>query len=160
MTEWKSLRELGVQPGDVVQYEHDPPRTVADICNDGSCGMTDKSRWFLGSPDWTLVSRAADRQEAYSGNKPISLRDMTAEQIGLLVKASLAGKKIEYFCPLRGAWVVTASPPWLESTLYRVRPEPRIEVVDLIADGKRVGTVEMEGGQINPASAKWGIGDE
>jgi len=133
MSEYKTLRQLNVQHGDVVQYEHDPPRTVADISNDGSCGMTDKSRWFWGNPQWTLVSRAADRQEAYSGNKPILLRDLTAEQIDLLVQAGLA---------------------------YRARPKPHIEVVDLIADGRVVGTIEIEDGKINPTSAVWEVSDE
>jgi len=160
MTEYKTLRDLDVRPGDTVRHEDGLLRTVEDIGSNSCCGMMDGSFWFWGSPEWSLVSRAEDNQP-YSGDEPIPLRDMTAEQIGLLVKASFAGKVIEAWNADGSFWFrMAAKPLWTPAAAYRVCPEPHIETVDLIADGRVVGTIEMEDGKINPTSAVWEAIDE
>ena len=160
MTEWKTLRELDVRPGDVVIHEHHYKAIVEDTSKLTGCFMCDGKGWIWDSPVWAVASRADDT-EPYSGDEPILLRDMTAEQIGLLMKASFAGKKIEYFQTSHGLWISAGrSPEWSDHIAYRVLPRPHVEIVELMVHGRVVGTIETKDGKLNPDSVKWGIGNE
>jgi len=80
-------------------------------------------------------------------------RDMTPAEKGALLLAAHEGKVIEY--RWFEAWREADRPAWSEGIAYRVRPEPVVEVVDLlIPGGVKIGTVELRDGKPDPASVK------
>ena len=121
--EYKTLRELDVQPGDVVEDEYGFRKTVGHNSTGEFCHMTDQSMSFWGSPIWRIVSRASDT--------PKPIRDMTDAEIGALVRAKNEGKAIEVADTFNGAWEPAPQPGWYASVAYRVSPEPKRETVTL-----------------------------
>jgi hypothetical protein len=118
--EYKTLRELNVQPGDVVVNNLHGARPVAVYRIEGG-DFWSKSMRMSRAPVWRIVSRASDT--------PKLLRDMTDAEIGALVRAKNEGKVIEVLDSLNGAWVPAPAPGWWPRAAYRVRPEPKRETV-------------------------------
>lgn len=120
--EYATLRELDVQPGDVVvnNLQGAGPIVVDRVEGGDFCS---KSMRMSHAPVWRIVSRASDT------HKPI--RDMTDAEIGALVRAKNEGKAIEVADTFNGAWEPAPEPGWYASVAYRVRPEPKRETVTL-----------------------------
>ena len=134
--EYKTLSELDVQPGDVVESMAGSRITIKTMTTDlGSCvchfcGLfgatvidTYDIEWSKRNPIWRIVSRAPDT--------PKPLRDMTDAEIGALVRAKNEGRVIEVVDTFNGAWVPAPMPGWWPRAAYRVRPEPYRETVTL-----------------------------
>ena len=120
--EYKTLRELDVQPGDVVENNTGSRKIIAHIDCDECC-MESGHPWLWNNPIWRIVSRASDT--------PKPIRDMTDAEIGALVRAKNEGKAIEVADTFNGAWEPAPEPGWYASVAYRVRPEPKRETVTL-----------------------------
>ncbi len=121
--EYKTLLELDVQPGDVVEDEYGFRKTVGHNSTGEFCHMTDQSMSFWGSPIWRIVSRSPDTPKPW--------HDMTPEEKGALLLANHDGKVIEIVDSSTGAWVPARVPGWWPPAAYRVRPEPKPETVTL-----------------------------
>lgn len=121
----KTLKELNVKPGDVVQYNGGKMYTVMkDEClkhSDGSVRPYGDWGW---SPYFTVVSRAEDT--------PTKWGDMTPEQKGALLLAHHEGKTIECYCFREGQFTTTHEPYLFDGVAYRIKPEPKVEVVHLM----------------------------
>jgi len=120
--EYKTLSELDVQPGDVVESMAGSQNTIKTMTTDTVIDTYD-IEWSKRNPIWRIVSRAPDT--------PKSLRDMTDAEIGALVRAKNEGKVIEVVDTFNGAWVPAPAPGWYLRNAYRVRPEPYRETVTL-----------------------------
>lgn len=140
MSEVGTLKELGVEAGDVVEsiawargcefneYEmklyKSVPWVVHDVHPNGFCGKCavfyDGYTRYDESMIFRIISRANQNQKLW--------RDMTPEEKGAMLLASHEGKVIELW--LRGEWV-SVDPSWHDSIAYRVQPEPKIDTVTL-----------------------------
>jgi hypothetical protein len=126
--EYKTLRELDVQPGDVVEWKSGANYTIFGW-KDGECysraddGSREPGELAVDSKGWRIVFRASDT--------PKPLGDMTDAEIGALVRAKNEGKVIEVVDTINGAWVFAPAPGWWSRNAYRVRPEPKRETVTL-----------------------------
>jgi len=153
-----TLEELGVKPGDVVEcvgqwysapqpydigkhYTVDDNRKVIGRHRSGATGICAK---------WRIVSRASD-------DTPKLWRDMTDEEKGALLLAAHKGKVIETINPnyLGDTWGEVIYPSFDAPTLaYRVKPEPVRVTVDLMADFKVIGTIDLIYGEPDFGSIK------
>ena len=163
-----TLKELGVEVGDVVQVvglavlgtsiENGGEWTIKSIDGDIFLGVKPEyinkhngvllsGTWHL----WRIISRAK--------YKPKLWRDMTPEEKGALLLAAHEGKVIEEWTPdIRGV-----NPQWLEwhpqpkfmldGRAYRIKLEPKIETVALCWRHD-VGTVKNKIGTINLIDGK------
>ena len=132
MKEVGTLQELGVKVGDVVEYVSGSPCHEYRIGNRYTCENTSEgvviirncfgfnkmhSRWL-----YRIVSRATPSTKLW--------RDMTPEEKGALLLAAHEGKVIENKSP-SSDWTV-GTPFWAESYAYRIKPEPKVDVVKLM----------------------------
>jgi len=123
----KTLKELNVQPGDVVTWWVGERVGVANfvytvgIGNDGVFVDAADGQRLSGGTNWHLISRASDTPKLW--------RDMTPEEKGALLLAHHEGKVIE-FCN-DGEWDEANTPAWHPDFAYRVSPEPKVETVIL-----------------------------
>ena len=117
--EYKTLSELDVKPGDVVESMAGSQNTIKTMTTDTVIDTYD-IEWSNRNPIWRIVSRASDT--------PKPLRDMTDAEIGALVRAKNEGKVIEIWD--YDEWL-EAEPAWDATNAYRVRPEPKRETVTL-----------------------------
>lgn len=125
-----TLRELDVNPGDVVEYidtgakqtvvgtDHNG-RFVGDRCIEGESWLSERNCW-------RLVSRA----------QPTIWRDMTPEEKGALLLAAHEGKAIEFMNDFDTPEWKKAAPKWASWCYYRVKPEPVRETVSGWWNGK------------------------
>lgn len=115
MTRGKTLYELEVVFGDVVQY------------------LPDKSIYTIGKPhlvtdlvayesEWVVVSRDADRYKIW--------KDMSREEKGALLLAHHEGKVIETRWGNSGAWHPVSDPDWETHLYYRVQPRTKIKLTN------------------------------
>lgn len=129
--EYKTLRELDVQPGDVVENNTGSRKIIAHIDCDECCMESGVNvwrffhPWLWNNPIWRIVSRASDTPKLW--------RDMTPEEKGALLLAHHEGKVIEWLDPY-GIWFEVDIPLWHEERAYRVSPaeqRPKRETVTL-----------------------------
>jgi hypothetical protein len=154
--EYKTLRELDVQPGDVVCDKIGVRKIIIDITEDAAYS-TGGYPLLLDNPIWRIVSRASDTTKRGRPRASVSpdhawevddtpklWRDMTPEEKGALLLAKHEGKVIE--CYFLSGWV-ECNPEWYENFAYRVRPEPNRETVTYTweEDVLAVSSLNMEG---------------
>lgn len=145
-----TLKELQVEPGDVVEWQN---RSVPEIqkvnsvevidagalCGDVRAGLSEYGFGVFGkSEKFRLISRATP--------EPKMWKDMTPEEKGALLLAAHEGKVIESRnCFPSTAWMKSATPRWLDSLAYRIKPEPARETVTLYGAGKKWRHVPVDG---------------
>ncbi len=147
MTEVGTLKELDVKPGDVVKVVGIGSQGI--VIEDGAewiihstymgefrgvksehkkdhCGIKLSSNWNI----WKIISRASDTPKLW--------RDMTDAEKGALLLAHHDGKVIEWYDGYM--WFETVTPRWYGPHAYRVRPEPKIEIIaeEVELNGKTV----------------------
>lgn len=143
MCEIGTLKELNVQPGDVVEYYSGSPfhemrvGTRFKVSEDGLRveGLNDIGYNSVKSSAWKyrLISRASDTPKLW--------RDMTPEEKGALLLAMHDGKKVEVYED--GKWLKKTLMTFTSGNAYRVKPKPKMEIenVKIInADGVTIGT--------------------
>ncbi len=122
MTEVGTLKELDVKPGGVVEYWYSN-RTWVKGRIDENCvarmeNGLEQDKKNSTHPNWRIVTRAAPSPKLW--------RDMTDAEKGALLLAHHEGKVIEWKC---GDTCFGMKPSWVDDIAYRVRPEPKVEVV-------------------------------
>jgi hypothetical protein len=126
--EGSTLKELNVQPGDVVQFGTDNEKYQIAYHNGMLCAMdgcfvvrvVDKSV----ARKWCIVSRAPETPKLW--------RDMTDSEKGALLLAQHEGKVIECEQRPSGVWLAIAYCGFNDDdSSYRVRPEPKRDTVTL-----------------------------
>lgn len=168
---YKTLRELNVQPGDVVENSNSGLFDIVFVTNE-----TKHPRAKLVNPgqlvalsvdgcnhqevntsccsNWRIVSRAP-REET-----PKLWRDMTPEEKGALLLAHHEGKEIESNDRIGGEWIKVERPSWFDHLYYRVRQEPKRETMTLyykIPNSgiiKKIGTIDLIDGKPDKDSIK------
>jgi len=129
----KTLRELDVKPGDVVEFvgKRYGALTVilAEVVKSGpyvgmiNAELSDYGNGIFDTELFRIISRAPQ-----AADTPKLWRDMTDEEQGALLLASHRGKVVEYHS--NGVWCVcTRYPIWQTDCAYRIRPEPKVEAV-------------------------------
>ena len=132
MTEVGTLKEFDVKPGDVVEYmwhTGEWKRGTVDVF--GIVQMDDGGRQnpqYSADPNWRIISRASETPKLW--------RDMTDAEKGALLLADHDGKVIEWKC---GDTWFGMKPSWVDYIAYRVRPEPKVEVVTMYAASNMKG---------------------
>jgi hypothetical protein len=135
--EYKTLRELNVQPGDVVENKTGVQEIVIDI-TDGAAYSTGGYPWFLDNPVWRIVSRASETTKTWS--------EMTPEEKGALLLAHHEGKVIEVRAQLADTWSVRENPNWCEGGIFRVRHEPVHETIVMFGEPGFAFSPDMQDG--------------
>ena len=139
-SEYKTLRELDVKPGDVVEYGPGGGVTtvthIADGLYYGDGNRADCP--YCEDAAFRIVSRAPrDNSDLPSGmawtplrdnDTPKMWRDMTPEEKGALLLAHHEGKAIEVYNANTGEWREVRA-EWIYYKAYRIRPEPKRETV-------------------------------
>ena len=149
-----TLKELNLQPGDVVEYTFggwgDPfSYKVTREWVDSVLLWEEADR-----PYWRIVSRAP-RPEA---DTPKLWRDMSPEEKGALLLAHHEGKVIEVWDSK--SWVRRSFNVWAEGNAYRVRPEPKRVTIGLYIGLDRnrfpypIGTIDLLDGKPDMASIR------
>jgi hypothetical protein len=124
----KTLKELNVKPGDVVEYiPKGRTSTVTKVVGDVYYGCSDDDDTPVGpytdKPHFRVVSRA-------SAGTPKLWRDMTPEEKGALLLAHHEGKQIELLNCKTGGWMRALIPAWIPCAAYRVKPvQPSVQTV-------------------------------
>lgn len=151
---YKTLRELNVQPGDVVKSDDGHTYVVGDV-DKHECVLNDSDGWCLDGVDmWRIVSRAPSEEP------PKLWRDMTPEEKGALLLAHHEGKMLQSSFNGEPWNDCTAGVSWSGHIAYRVRPEPKRETVLLyykIPNGgiiKKIGTIDLIYGKPDKDSIK------
>jgi len=133
----KTLKELNVQPGDVVSnpYYDKGPMAVLGF----SPAFPDQYSFdeYVIPPNesgFTLISRASDTPKIW--------RDMTPEEKGALLLADHEGKVIDRWSGR--SWSET-EPAWCDENAYRIRPEPEVETVTFEHSGCRFTFNRIDG---------------
>jgi hypothetical protein len=85
---------------------------------------------------------------------PKRWRDMTPEEKGALLLARHEGKALQCNWLDGTGWLNTDNPTWQADIVYRIRPESKRLTVDLMADFKAIGTIDLIDGKPDPASIK------
>ena len=145
MTEGKTLAELDVKPGDVVRF-HTSPSIIGEWNHEqSSWGVYgDQGIWLLDSPDYHIVARADEREDAEDNrtcderadgpfvkvdidkpDKPKTWGEMTDAEKGALLLAWQTGGVIEFWNEEELWWEITdCHPQEFEADAYRIRIEP------------------------------------
>ena len=133
----KTLKELNVQPGDVVSspYYDKVPMTVLEFSS-AFPGEYSFEQYVIppNESGFTLVSRASDTPKLW--------RDMTPEEKGALLLAHHEKKGIDFWND--GEWD-DSSPAWHPDNAYRIRPEPKVEAVAFEHAGCRFTFSRIDG---------------
>jgi hypothetical protein len=112
--EYKTLPQLNVKPGDVVEYKEGGKYTISNkpqhlIWTDGS--ENKYKVWDYGL--FRIVSRA---------DTPKRWNDMTTEEKGALLLAKHEGKVIEYSFFGSGGWIIPMGEIGRHTGYYRIKP--------------------------------------
>ena len=128
-TQTGTLKELNVQPGDVVEWVsgHDGGYIYPDIPKVVTIDRKgvkrvygiDASKCYA---QWRIISRVS------RDDTPTLWRDMSAEEKGALLLAAHEGKVIEVFRD--GLWL-EVSQVWIDNAAYRVKPDYELKIVKL-----------------------------
>lgn len=122
-----TLKELNVQPGDVVEYAGYCKRraTIAGWRN-GRCYSTDQEIGSAVSLDstgaWRIVSRATPPVDLTAITTPFGLLDPATQEA---LRAH--GGPYEVLCG--DGWCIVNKPRWLSWIAYRIKPAPIRETV-------------------------------
>ena len=133
-----TLKELNVQPGDVVEWIYDGEVGTIDNLmiwrgiNGGKMNVSNST-----FRDWRIISRAPH------GDTPKLWKYMTAEEKGALLLAAHEGKVIEVW---EGEWSKVINVIWYPWNAYRVKPDDVRETV--VFDSKYYSFKLMEGYRI------------
>ncbi len=120
-----TLREIGAQVGDV--YTHDE---YSDDKYEITMIMNGKAYTNPGSYDDIDVGRC--RIISRAKPHPKIWRDMTPEEKGALLLAAHEGKVIEFKWVGCSKWnKIIDKPNWFGDYAYRVKPDPKVETVNL-----------------------------
>ena len=151
MKEVGTLKELDVKPGDVVELQECGTHYTIGENPYKERGEVKTASGFLY--DWRLakiISRA---------NTPKLWRDMTDAEKGALLLAFHNDKKcLEIW--RNGKWVDCGDSTWNNNIAYRIRPEPKVEVVDVFwkrgetGYNHKIGTMNLIDGKPDCASIK------
>jgi len=128
MTKIGTLAELNVQPGDVVKHEDGSTYEIrmkngkpALWCIKGECKSDGYGVYVSESrQQYRIISRATQSPKLW--------RDMTPEEKGSLLLAARDGKVIEGAGP---DWRPCRNPQWVDYGSYRVKPEPKVETIEM-----------------------------
>ena len=129
----KTLKELNVNPGDVVEHSDGEIYEIR-IAEDGELANWDIRHGYWGitvaesTQMYTIISRASD--------EPKKFGDMTPDEKGALLLAHHEGKAIEVW---NGEYWECVEQIFAEFVAYRIKPEPKIEVVNMYADLSECG---------------------
>ena len=117
MTKTGTLKELGVKPGDVVEY---PGVAQYEVMENGDVISIGGRRIKLADGIKHRYSgfRIVSRAEA----TPKLWRDMTPEEKGALLLTYHEGKVIEWHHKEKDGWVPLRRPSWLPGVAYRIKP--------------------------------------
>ena len=133
MTKIGTLKELGVKPGDVVVLHGDKTeeKFICVECPQRTKGYPFDDHWDFGNAlfrdgEFRIISRAAETPKLWC--------DMTPEEKGALLLAHHEGKNLQFTRPsICNEWRdVAVHPEWCQGNAYRVKPEPKVETVDII----------------------------
>lgn len=138
----KTLKELNVNPGDVVEltkdFFGDGDEGEMYLCReDGELqnihdGRLRGNNFITGadsdfSHEFRIISRASDTPKLW--------RDMTPEEKGALLLAHHEGKAIEFYDISRNQWQIKSLPVWRDFLAYRIRPKSKVETVTCYWNG-------------------------
>lgn len=122
MKEVGTLKELDVKPGDVVELQECGTHYTIGENPYKERGEVKTASGFLY--DWRLA------KIIYRANTPKLWRDMTDAEKGALLLAFHNDKKcLEIW--RNGKWVDCGDSTWNNNIAYRIRPEPKVEVVTM-----------------------------
>jgi hypothetical protein len=135
-TEYKTLRAWNVKPGDVVDsQDYATPVTIlrpydgAVWSHEKDCAWWADDGGIVVGTDFVRIISRAPRDET-----PKLWRDMTDAEKGALLLAHHRGKVIEvvrYFGEEAEFWYQVSDPTWHIDERYRIRPDPKVEMVTL-----------------------------
>lgn len=144
MSELKTLKELNVRPGDVVEVIGGSRWEIVDCDNYGFRVNDTVAPYLSNTLPFRIISRASDTPKLW--------RDMTDAEKCALFLAHCKGKSIEVFA---NHWLPT-TPLWKANYAYRIRPESKRITVPLMADNKEIGTIDLVDGKPDQSSVKFG----
>lgn len=155
-----TLAELNLKPGDVVAHV-DAYGARSKPMKVNRCPPMDDTafpdHWDVGDgyytdePVWRIISRASQTDP----ETPKLWRDMTPEEKGALLLAEYEDKQLQVH--LEGVWTDfynDRSELYRDDLAYRIRPEPKRMTVDLMADFKVIGTIDLLDGKPDFTSIK------
>lgn len=163
-----TLAELNVKPGDVVQclelsisanvhYLKAGKQYSIVRGKKGACFIDEEGDECFGHLNiFQIVSRASQPDP----ETPTLWKDMTPGEKGALLLAHHEGKTIEWTrspgdADYRQSTAHNLRPVWSDNHAYRIRPsKPKRMTVDLMADFKRIGTIDLIDGKPDPASIR------
>ncbi len=153
MSEVGTLKELDVKPGDVVECVRG--KVYADTgykyTVNAEYEVNGRKIENIDSSQFRIISRATQTPKLW--------RDMTDAEKGALLLAHHEGKVIEVWRRGSGGWA-TFPECFHENEAYRVRPEPKVEVVDVFwkrgetGYNHKIGTMNLIDGKPDCASIK------
>ena len=128
----KTLAELGVKVGDVVEFVGETKTRSTIQCYEGGHWYSTKQRVGGGATlrdcaVFTIVSRANEP------DKPKTWGEMTTGEQNVIAGHHARGGVVEYFNPGEAQWYGIGTPGWKPHYSYRVRIEPVRETVTLTA---------------------------
>jgi len=140
-SEYKTLRELDVKPGDVVESRSMARYKVTVVDND-YCALDGDDGWSLDNAAmWRIVSRAPRDDQDHDGitwasDAPKMWRDMTPEEKGAFWTRVYHGGVVEWYDPDDLEWKEDDSfePDYFDKAAYRTRPEPKRETVTVFGE--------------------------
>ena len=140
-----TLKELGVEVGDVVEYVSGSPTHDYRLGDRYTCTIKDgelivryERGWFSSVEEdswlYRIITRAKD--------KPKLWRDMTPEEKGALLLAAHDGKVIEWYNPATFIALYWEEHEYefgfRDHIAYRIKPQPKVETVTLTWHGKDI----------------------
>lgn len=148
MTKIGTLKELGVKPGDVVEYKEWNGVWIRGVIRNNMVAEMDIGAKQPVSESslkaWRLISRAAETPKLW--------RDMTPEEKGALLLAAHEGKVIEYRSTGMSSWHRWNSymindhgcGEFMASASYRVKPERTKSDWSAWFTSKQDGTTKLD----------------
>jgi hypothetical protein len=132
----RTLKELDVKPGDVVQAKGGNFVKIAIGPSGEYLRASDMAGLNSTGRIWCLVSRATPPSDAepvtsYTGGSPSLWRDMTPEQKGALLLAHHEKPGSVEFWNVT-IWETLKGLGWMDDYAYRIKPEPKREAVTMV----------------------------
>lgn len=125
-----TLKELNVQPGDVVEYVPLGGRSVVGRFENGRWYEKGKDEPYVCDPSFRIISRATPSIDLTAITTPFGLLDEATQDA---LRAH--GGPYERYTD-DGKWTTAHIPVWYRGNAYRVKPAPKRETVtrDMWAD--------------------------
>ena len=128
-TEGKTLAELDVKPGDVVEFIETGKRsTITHFAHGSYYGTGKHPDWpYCDDADFRLISRAAPEPKTWG--------EMTPDEKGACALALIEGR-LQYSdynssVGYPGGWNDKNNMTFFDDTYYRIKPEPVVEEVEI-----------------------------